>query len=918
MSDLTSKAEHLLMQKFGSLTKIQALALPIVSSGTNVLISAPTGFGKTEAALTPILIRLSQERLPAISCIYITPLRALNRDLLKRLSEWCAELGISIAVRHGDTPPKERGAQLRAPPHLLITTPETFQAILCAKKFRAHLANVKFVIVDEIHELLDNKRGAQLAVGLERLAEVANFQRIGLSATISDKKLTSEFLCGARSCEIVSIDTMREMVLDVVCPTPEEKDAALGHALYIDAAAAARLRTVVDIVRGARKVLIFTNTRAMAEILGSRAIRLMPAAVHHGSLSRDARIAIESQFKHGELSALIATSSLELGIDIGDVEHVIQYSSPRQATRLVQRIGRSAHTEHGVQRGTIIAIDLDDLLEAHAIVDFVKRGRLERTELCECALDVLAHQVAGIALLGDRSVNEIFKIVSRARPYKMLSFDELCSVIKFLNEKGIVRIRGKGRCTDEGVLTEDDVVRRTALTRPYYYKNLSTIPSVKKFAMRDAATNLIISHLDESFVVPLERGDLLITKGLPWRVLDINPSAAEIIVEQSEDLFAAIPDWEGEEIPTSYEIAQAVGELKTRLDELSKTSLPQLQQFKNIIRETKIVPTNKLILIEGEGNAIVLHVHGGLKANRTIAALFAYHLASTFGASLKTFVDPYRIAFLIPTQVTEKDLENVVAYFEKFAKSDIALELKLILPLQKLFVHKFHHVAKAFGLIGDGERISQRFISILANTPVFTEALRDVLHSYYDLERAKEIFEKIKNGEVFVKTTLGLSPLATLAFSKWRGSELIAPAEPSSEIVKAFAKRILSKKLLVLCTYCGNTRSVVCGDLEEMPKCHRCGSSMLSPAKDEDIKLFKKSKLTKEESKRKRELLKCAAVVAAAGKRGIIALATYGVGPESSAQALKHRKLDEVFFSTLLELQKRFIRTRQYWEPHKF
>jgi ATP-dependent Lhr-like helicase len=389
----------LLLKKFGSLTEVQKQAVGPIAEGRNVIVIAPTGSGKTESAAIPVIKKISDQKLDGIAAVYITPLRALNRDMLKRLTEWCRELGVTVSVRHGDTSQTERALQAKRPPQLLITTPETLQAILPAKIMGEALRNVKFVIVDEIHELVDDKRGAQLSLGLERLAEKAGeFQRIGISATVSDPNNVGRYLCGLRTFSVIDLNYLKSMKFEITYPKPNLADETSANELAVDTPAAARLREIQRIVKD-KKTLIFVNTRSIAEILGSRLMKVdNRIAVHHGSLSKDTRIKLEDDFKSGKLNALVATSSLELGIDIGDINHVIQYMSPRQVSRLVQRVGRSGHTVKGTASGTIICAEPDDLLEAMAIVEMVRNGTLEEQHLCVGALDVLAHQIAGIAL----------------------------------------------------------------------------------------------------------------------------------------------------------------------------------------------------------------------------------------------------------------------------------------------------------------------------------------------------------------------------------------------------------------------------------------------------------------------------------------------------------------------------------------
>ncbi|MEM3555099.1 MAG: DEAD/DEAH box helicase, partial [Candidatus Micrarchaeaceae archaeon] len=322
-------AYELFLKYVSGFTDIQKRAFPVIEAGKNCLIISPTGTGKTEAAFLPLLKRISsQSEGTGIALIYITPLRALNRDLFRRLREICDVLGVSIGVRHGDTTKKERAEQIRNPPRIIITTPETLQNMLVTKGFRSALRKLKFVVVDELHELYYNKRGAQLAVALERLVEISGeFQRIGLSATVAEPHKVAYFLSGGRPVEIVSADDEKSIELEVEMPEkPEKAYPELVKLFDLDSDALARIERIAKLIRESNAVLVFANTRYMAESLGSKLTYLNNIAsfgglgVHHSSIDKEERIRVEEAFKRGEIKGLIATSSLELGIDIGRVD----------------------------------------------------------------------------------------------------------------------------------------------------------------------------------------------------------------------------------------------------------------------------------------------------------------------------------------------------------------------------------------------------------------------------------------------------------------------------------------------------------------------------------------------------------------------------------------------------------------------
>jgi ATP-dependent Lhr-like helicase len=333
-SILCRPVRRLLEEKgFQEPTEPQKRLIPKILEGGNVLLISPTATGKTEAAMLPVLHRyLMSERKPGISIIYVTPLRALNRDILNRMTYWCSSLDIRLAVRHGDTSTRERNYQRQSPPEMLITTPETLQAILSGRTLRNYLKAVRWVVIDEIHELADNKRGSQLSVALERIRELADeeFQMIGLSATIGSPDKVAQFLVGNdREVETIQVSAFRDTQLEIVYPEPGPGDYDLATDLFTHPEVAARLRVMRGLIEGHETTLVFTNTRSTSELLTSRFNVWdmdFPLSIHHGSLAKTTRIAAEKGLRQGDLKTVVCTSSLELGIDIGHIDLVIQYT----------------------------------------------------------------------------------------------------------------------------------------------------------------------------------------------------------------------------------------------------------------------------------------------------------------------------------------------------------------------------------------------------------------------------------------------------------------------------------------------------------------------------------------------------------------------------------------------------------------
>ncbi|HVP16908.1 MAG TPA: DEAD/DEAH box helicase, partial [candidate division Zixibacteria bacterium] len=547
---------------FSEATLPQKMAAPPILAGENILLLAPTGSGKTEAVLLPIFSNLVQQTpRKRIAVLYITPLRALNRDLLKRLSFWSSKLGISIEVRHGDTELKLRRRQAIFPPDMLVTTPETLQAILPGPRMRQHLRGVQFVIVDEVHELASSKRGVQLAVALERLREVTGreFQRIGLSATVGNPVEVAQFLVGAeRSVRIVEAVLPKGYRYHVENPVAVEVDYDMARTLNTSPEAAARIRRVKELVDSHESTLIFVNSRTVAEMLGYRFNQLgrKDVAVHHGSLSKEERAQIEDQFKTGGLKAIVCTSTLELGIDIGHVDLVIQYLSPRQVSSLIQRVGRSGHRLDMLSEGVIVTAFPDDTLESVAATRNAQAGRLEPVLIQESALDVLAHQIVGILIdKATVSLKELLALLRQAYPYRRLTQKAVWDVVCFLERLGEVRIDQEGKG-----------LRKGRNSRKYYYENLSMIPDERRYPIVNVISDRKIGSLGDEFMALKARVGLnFIVKGQVWRIVQIEEETGTVYVVPSEDPLAAVPGWDGEMLPVPFDLARETGQLRERI-----------------------------------------------------------------------------------------------------------------------------------------------------------------------------------------------------------------------------------------------------------------------------------------------------------------------------------------------------------------
>ena len=928
------------------LTEIQRLAIPHVLAGENVLIIAPTGEGKTEAAVLPVFekfLRLKhqqKEKASPISILYITPLRSLNRDIFRRLVEVGVRLGLRVEVRHGDTPTRLRKLQAEVPPDMLITTPETLQAILTGKKMIKHLENVNWVIVDEIHELADDKRGSQLSLGLERLAKIAkkDFQRIGLSATVGNPEVIGKFLVGKdRNVKIVKAKTFKWMDVIVESPNPDQIDEKLSEKLMIPAGTISRIRRILEIVKKHRSTLIFTNTREHTESLALKIRMLNPNlafAAHHGSISRDSRIEVENLVKKGKLKAVICTSSLELGIDIGFIDYVIQYQSPKQATKIIQRIGRSSHTIGGKPSGCIIAVWSDDILESAVILKKALVEELEEPQIHYNALDVLAHQIVGLVLThGSLPIKEIYDIIVKAYPYMSLSFEDFLETLNQLKAEGIINLHnGK-------------IWFRIPQSHKYYFENLSMIPEVKRYSVIDHITRRKVGYLDQEFVARHGKpGNQFILHGSVWQILIVNEEKAIVEVEEVEPTPAAIPSWEGEIIPVPFNIAQEVGKIRREVAEkvlIEKEGFKVLVEYpidensrekvvetiRKQIEEGFPVPHDKQIVVEIFENYTIIHGCFGDKPNKTLSLLLASLLTSKTGLEVAFQSDPYRIALITPYPIDPYLIKNQI---ESLTPEDIQKILDITLDQTNLFLWRLWNNAKRFGVISkDTEyKVSQAkaLLKALKDTVVYKETYREILLEDLDVENVKKIIQGIKRREIGVKVSslkVNPSPLSIPLLDKIAPHDLLRPLKETGEIIPIIKERLNSKTVRLLCVFKGDWETLrKITNLPEKIKCPNCGSTLIAITHENDKetgkiirKRLSKKRLTPDEEKVWLTVWKNASLVQNYGKKAVIALAAKGVGPTKATKILSKEIKDEKdFYIEILKAEREYLRTRMFWD----
>ncbi len=937
-------------RQFSTPTEPQEKTIPKILEGKNVLLISPTATGKTEAAFLPILSMLlqGQQGTPGIKVLYITPLRALNRDMLERLEWWCNNLDIKLAVRHGDTETKERTRQSRSPPDILITTPETLQAILSGWIMRQHLQSVRWVVIDEVHEMADSKRGSQLSLALERLRAMIgrNFQMIGLSATIGSPEKVAQFLVGkGRPVEIERVPVARMMHLKIVFPTPVEEDDRLASQLYTHPEVAARLRLIRNYINKYKSVLVFTNTRSESEVLTSR-FKVwdmnFPISIHHGSLAKPSRIAAERGLKNGELRGLVCTSSLELGIDIGRIDLVIQYMSPRQVTRLIQRVGRSGHRVGRIAEGIIVAMDSDDALEALVIAKKALQEDLEPVGIPPKPYDVLAHQIAGLLIKNRRlGFEEIVELFKNAYPYENLTTEEVEKILKYMHSR-FPRLAW--------VSFEDKMVLRPRQTKAlfeYYFGNLSMIPEEKQFLVVDESTDSAVGVLDEAFMAEYGKpGVKFIIRGSPWQIQHV--SEEKVYVRPVDDPTGAVPSWIGEEIPVPFEVSQEVGRIRGVVEEQLRKGLSaeeiaaglgkqypsdtetMLGALKETIEQVNAgfpVPTDNRILIEDWQDFVLIHVNFGLLTNRAFAQLLGQLLSEKVGFAVAVQHDAYRIFVQTMGASNAEQIVALINDMKTMPDQTVRDTLTRATVKTGLFKRRMIHVARRFGALekwADFSSISlQKLIKSFEGTPIYDEALKEVFTKDLDLERLVYVLGKIRGNEIVlqkVDTGGNATPVARLGIERVSmKTDLIPPERMRAVLVESAKARLLSETCSFLCTSCWNYLEMIrVNQLPDKPKCPRCGSTSIGLLKVEEEKALpliekKGERLTQSEEKLQKQALQTAQLMAKYGKTAAVALSARRIQPSDITEVLtKETRLNDEFYEFVLEAERKAM-AKRFW-----
>lgn len=790
-------------ERFGAPTEPQRRGWDSIASGRDTLIVAPTGSGKTFAAFLWALDHLCRLGIEGrledrVDVVYVSPLRALNNDIEKNLREPLAGIraaaaadGVSapeirVAVRTGDTLASARQAMVRRPPHVLITTPESLYILLTTERFRPALARTRVVIVDEVHALMATKRGAHLALSLERLQALVQRvpgaerpQRIGCSATVSPAETALAFLTGATARDPVIVDAgfTRPLDLEVVAPVDDFLTAAS------DTVWDAALQQIAELVEAHRTTLVFAQSRRAAERLSRDLDERLGeghVAAHHGSLSRRARLEAETRLKAGDLRALVATSSLELGIDVGAIDLVVQLQAPRNIAAALQRVGRAGHLLSRVSKGRIVVTKGEELVEAAAVVRAIRARHLDRMAMPEAPLDVLAQQIVAAVAAESVGLDALWARFRTAAPYRTLSREDFLTVVRSLAEPLPAEVKGMAPR-----ILWDRVNDRLHARRGSRFLAITaggTIPDAGLYDVYVADTDLKVGTLDEEFVTESLPGDVFLLGSRAWRLVKVQ--ADRVLVQDAQGMSPTIPFWKGEHPSRSWDLGEAVGRLRReaaeRLDEpdfadwarrecgLDERAAGALRAW--LVKAGEVlqgVPDDRGVVVEAfademGGRHVMIHSVFGMRVNGAWGMALRQKVRRVFRVQPEaSHVDDGVLLSFAPGQIPP-DPARLVALV---APDEVESLLGEALIGSPLFATRFRHAAVRALFVPrmSGGRRTPAYLQRLradalleavggqAEFPVVAETLRECFNDALDVPHLEHLLERVHAGTVWTR-----------------------------------------------------------------------------------------------------------------------------------------------------------------------
>lgn len=829
-------------ENFDDFTPAQKQAIVEIHNKKNILISSPTGSGKTLTAFLSIiseLVTLSQkeELTDNVYCIYISPLKALDNDIEKNLEEPLKgiekiagrELGIRKAVRTGDTSQYQRQKMLKKPPHILITTPETLSILLVAPKFREKLSPVKYVIIDEIHSLADNKRGVHLSLSLERLHHlIGGFTRIGLSATVSPLEEVAKFLVGfeygvERDCLVASINYLKELDMEVISPVSDivladGEDTRLATYDILD-----------DLIQENKTTLIFTNTRSGTERFVYNLKTMYPShynsnniMAHHSSLSKEVRLETENKLKNGELKCVISSTSLELGIDIGYIDLVVLINSPKSVSRALQRIGRSGHRLHEKSKGKIIVTDRDDLVECSVLLKDAKEGKIDKINIPKNCLDVLSQHIYGMAIENPWDIDYAYDVIRKSYCYKDLTRDDYEDVLSYM--------AGEYSELEERYVyakiwidyKENTFGKRGKLARALYSTNIGTIPDSSGVLVKcDGET---VGKIEEDFMERLKKGDTFVLGGNTYRfnygkgmTINVSPASGP----------PTIPSWFSQQLPLSFDLAMDIQRFRAHMDSKFqyRRSKEEIMEFiheylyvddfaANSIYEYFVeqykyakIPSNRKMLIEyytgfGGKKFVIFHSLFGRKVNDALSRATAYLVAKRYNANVTISISDN--GFYLSSdgkigglesfrELTPENFRNILT--QSLSKTEtLASRFRHCAGRSLMTLRRYKGKSKSVGRQQVRGKILLKFVEEMDdNFPILSEARRETLEDYMDVENAEKVIQWIANEEMEIKVINTVIPTPFAFNLVSQGYLDVLNQNDKAEFTKRMHKAVLDK-----------------------------------------------------------------------------------------------------------------------------
>ncbi len=839
-------------ETFGPFSEPQRYGIIPIHEKKNTLIFAPTGTGKTLTAFTSILNELTLladigKLENRVYCVYISPLKALSRDIKLNLmdplgaiekiaKEQKKKIDIRVGVRTGDTTASQKANMLKNPPHILITTPESFAIVITSKKFRDLMKNIDWVVVDEIHSVASSKRGVHLSLSLERLQNLTNFTRIGLSATVSPLEEVAKYLVGKengkfRQCNIVDAQFIKKMDLKVLSPVPDIINTS--HELVHE-----RMYEMIDdLIQNHKTTLIFTNTRSATERvvhylkdkfpehytekLGEKDSRSLIGA-HHGSLATSHRVRMENMLKEGKLKCIVSSTSLELGIDIGYIDLVILLGSPKSVARGLQRIGRSGHKLHDTSKGRIIVLDRDDLVECAVLLKSAIEKKIDNIFIPKNCLDVLAQQIFGMSIEDVYHIEKIFETIKRSYNFETLSREDFDSIINYLAGE-YVSLEDRNVYAKIWVDKETgNVGRRGKLARMLYMTNIGTIPDESFITVKLGEE--IVGKIDEGFLERLKRGDVFVLGGETYEFLHAKGMVA--YVRTSAGRPPTVPSWVSETLPLSFDLAMDIQKFRRYLEEhfKAKKSKEEVMEFINsylyvdkygansiyeYFREQFLfseIPNDKKIVIEHfkeeRNKFVVFHTLYGRRVNDVLSRALAFAISKQQKTDVEITISDN--GFLLSYT---GNLQAIKA-FKNIRSKDLNKIMFLALEKTEVLKRRFRHCATRALMIlrnymGHTKTVGKQQVSsmLLLNAvkrisddfPILKEARREVVEDLMDISNAVYILEEAENNKIKIVETYKDFPSPFAFHLVIQGYSDIFKMEDKIEFLKRMHEKVLKK-----------------------------------------------------------------------------------------------------------------------------